>query len=194
MEVLNLHSVLSSYGDVVKLDYKFSPQAIEELKQIKDWIPGPNGKTAINLTGPIEDLGLDAPPEIKHARNQPYNENLEACPTIKRFFDKWTELARCRAAIMNKGSFFRLHRDAYRLNDQFRIFIPLNKTDDDDWVFFYDGHLERFEAGVPYILNTRKVHGSFAMADDIYHVLMSVYLNERNLKTIARMLPNCEEN
>lgn len=193
MDVMSLHSILSSYGDVVELDYKFENSAIEELKQIKDWLPGPNGKTAINLTGPIEDLELDSPPELKHARNQPYNENLERCPSIKNFFDLWTELARCRAATMNKGSFFRLHRDAYRLNDQFRIFIPLNKTDDDDWVFMYDGHIQRFKPGVPYILNTRKVHGSFAMADDIYHILMSLYINERNLKTIARMLPNCKE-
>lgn len=194
MEVMSLHSILCSYGDVVKLNYKFDSKTIEELKSISEWIPGPNNKTAINLTGPIEDLGLNSPPEIKHARNQPYNSNLDRCPSIKSFFDKWKELARCRAVCMNKGSFFRLHRDAYRLNDQFRIFIPLNKTSDDEWVFFYDGHIERFEEGVPYILNTRKVHGSFAMANDIYHIIMSLYINEENLKQIARLLPNCEEN
>ena len=193
MDTMSLHSILSSYGDVVELDYKFDDSTIQELKQIKDWLPGPNGKTAINLTGPIEDLGLDSLPEVKHARNQPYNENLERCPSIKKFFDHWSELARCRVATMNKGSFFRLHRDAYRLNDQFRIFIPLTKTDDDDWVFMYDGHIQRFKAGVPYILNTRKVHGSFAMADGIYHILMSLYINEHNLKIIAKMLPNCKE-
>jgi hypothetical protein len=194
MEIMSLHSVLSAYGDIVKLNYKFAPIAIEELKAVPNWILGPNGKVAINLTGPIEDLGLDSPPEIKHAKNQPYNSNLEACPGIKSFFDKWSDIARCRAVHMNKGSFFRLHRDAYRLNDQFRIFIPLNKTKDDDWVFLYDGRIERFEAGVPYILNTRKTHGSFAMADGIYHIIMSLYLTEQNLKQIARMLPNCEEN
>lgn len=194
MEVLNLHSVLGSYGDVVKLNYKFNKSAINELKQINDWIQGPNGKTAINLTGPIEDLELDSPPRIKHARNQPYNQNLESCPTIKSFFNYWEDLARCRAVQMNKGSFFRLHRDAYRLNDQFRIFIPLNKTSDDEWIFIYDGKVERFESGVPYILNTRKVHGSFAMSDNIYHVIMSIFLTEKNLKQVASLLPNCEEN
>ena len=111
----------------------------------------------------------------------------------KDFFDRWTELARCRAATMNKGSFFRLHRDAFRLNDQFRIFIPLNKTSDDEWMFIYDGKIERFKEGVPYILNTRKTHGSFAMADGIYHILMSVFLNEKNIKQISKMLPNCKE-
>ena len=193
MDVMSLHSILCSYGAVVELDYKFSEKTITELKQIKDWLPGPNGKTAINLTGPIEDLGLDTPAEIKHQRNQPYNENLLKCPSIIEFFDKWTELARCRVATMDKGSFFRLHRDAFRLNDQFRIFIPLNKTTDDEWMFIYDGKIQRFKAGVPYVLNTRKTHGSFAMADDIYHILMSLYINENNIKQIAKMLPNCKE-
>ena len=193
MDVMSLHSILCSYGDVVELDYKFSEKTITELKQIKDWLPGPNGKTAINLTGPIEDLGLDTPAEIKHQRNQPYNENLLKCPSIIKFFDKWTELARCRVATMDKGSFFRLHRDAFRLNDQFRIFIPLNKTTDDEWIFIYDGKIERFKEGVPYILNTRKTHGSFAMADGIYHILMSLFLNEKNIKQISKMLPNCKE-
>ena len=193
MDTMSLHSILCSYGDVVELDYKFSDDAITELKQITNWLPGPNKKTSINLTGPIEELGLDALADVKHQKNQPYNENLLKCPTIKVFFDKWTELARCRAATMDKGSFFRLHRDAFRLNDQFRIFIPLNKTTDDEWIFMYDGSIQRFKEGVPYILNTRKVHGSFAMADGIYHILMSLFLNEQNIKQISKMLPNCKE-
>ena len=190
MDTMSLHSILCSYGDVVELDYKFSDN---ELKQITNWLPGPNGKTAINLTGPIEDLGLDVSADLKHQRNQPYNENLLKCPTIETFFNKWTELARCRAATMDKGSFFRLHRDAFRLNDQFRIFIPLNKTTDDEWIFMYDGSIQRFKQGVPYIVNTRKVHGSFAMADGIYHILMSLFINEQNIKQISKMLPNCKE-
>jgi len=193
MDTMSLHSILCSYGDVVELDYKFSDDAITELKQITNWLPGPNKKTSINLTGPIEELGLDALADVKHQKNQPYNENLLKCPTIKVFFDKWTELARCRAATMDKGSFFRLHRDAFRLNDQFRIFIPLNKTTDDEWIFMYDGSIQRFKEGVPYILNTRKVHGSFSMADGIYHILMSVFLNESNIKQLAKLLPNCKE-
>jgi len=31
------------------------------------------------------------------------------------------------------------------------------------------------------------------MADGIYHILMSLYINEHNLKIIAKMLPNCKE-
>ena len=192
MEVINLHSILSSYGDIVELDYKFdSDKTIQELKAIENWIPSPNGKLAINLTGPLNDIGLTSPGEVKHEKNQQYNENLTQCPSIIKFFNHWKELARCRAVLMNKGNYFALHRDAFRRNPQFRIFIPLNKTEDHEWVFIYDGQMTRFKSGVPYILNTRKQHGSFAMADGIYHILMSVYLNEENIKTIGKMLPNC---
>jgi hypothetical protein len=193
LPIMSQHSILSSYGDIVELDYEFSQETIDELKSMSNWIDAPNGKTGINLTGPIEDLGLNSDPRLKHAENQEYNENLLACPSIKAFFDKWTNLARCRAVTMNKGSYFALHRDAFRMNNQFRIFIPLNKTNDNEWVFMYDDRLARFKPGRPYILNTRKQHGSFAMVDGIYHILMSVHLNQENLKTIASMLPNCED-
>lgn len=193
MEVMSLHSILCSYGDIVELDYKFDNNTIAEIKQLKEWIDAPNGKKGVNLTGPIEDLGLNSSPSDKHARNQSYNENLLSCPSLVKFFDLWDDLARCRIVNMNKGNFFRLHRDAYRLNDQFRIFIPLNKTLDDEWIFIYDGEVRRFKEGVPYILNTRKVHGSFAMSDNIYHVLLSLYITEHNLTQIAKMLPNCQE-
>jgi len=72
---------------------------------------------------------------------------------------------------MNAGSFFRLHRDAYRDNPQMRIFIPLNKTDLHEWAFMYND----------------------AMVDDIYHILMSVHITEENFKTVTKMLPNCKE-
>ena len=94
---------------------------------------------------------------------------------------------------MNAGSFFRLHRDAYRDNPQMRIFIPLNKTDLHEWAFMYNDKLANFKAGKAYILNTRKPHGSFAMVDDIYHILMSVHITEENFKTVTKMLPNCKE-
>ena len=79
------------------------------------------------------------------------------------------------------------------LDPQIRIFIPLNKTDVSQWNFIYENKRIDFKPGVPYILNTRKQHGSFAMSDDIYHILMSVFLTENNLKTIISMLPNCKE-
>jgi hypothetical protein len=193
MEVMSLHSILSSFGDIVELDYKFNESVISELASLNTWVDSTNGKRGINLTGPIDDLGLESEASVKHARNQEYNDNLNNCPSLLEFFNMWTELARCRAVILNTGSYFKPHRDAYRFNDQFRIYIPLNKTNSDEHVTLYDGQVVHFKPLVPYILNTRKVHGSFSMADDVYAVLLSVFLNEKNLKTITRLLPLCSE-
>lgn len=189
---IQLLTLLNSYGDIIELDYEFdADQVISELNQL-DYISAPNGKSGLNLTGPVDDLGLDA--KDKHADNQSYNDNLLACPSLVSFFDLWENLARCRVVKMSSGSFFKLHRDAYRMNPQLRIFIPLNKTQIHEWCFIYGQEVANFKPGRAYILNTRKQHGSFAMTDDIYHVLMSVYLTENNLKTIIKLLPNCKEN
>jgi hypothetical protein len=79
------------------------------------------------------------------------------------------------------------------MNPQMRIFIPLNKTDISEWAFIYDKELYQFKPGKAYILNTRKQHGSFSFSNGIYHVLMSVYLTENNLRTVQTMLPNCKD-
>jgi hypothetical protein len=193
METINMHSIIMAYGDVVELDYKFPDSAVDELRQLTDWEPAHTGKSGINLTGPLGPIGLTDDKKVKHERNQEYNENLLACPSLIPFFDKFTELTRCRAVRMDEGSFFRPHRDAYGFNDRFRIFIPLNKTESHEYTFLYDDKVCRVKAGVPYILNTRKVHASFAMTGDIYHVIISLQLNEHNLKAIAKLLPNCDE-
>jgi hypothetical protein len=192
MSDINLLPLLNSYGDIFELDYKFdSEKVINELEQL-EWEAGPNGKFGLNLTGPLGDLSLDS--KDKHNENQGYNQNLGQCPSLMEFFVEWENLARCRAAKMSAGSFFSMHRDAFRMNPQIRIFIPLNKTAVNEWNFIYEDKRVEFKPGVPYILNTRKQHGSFAMADGIYHILMSVFLTESNLKTIISMLPNCKEN
>ena len=47
-----------------------------------------------------------------------------------------------------------------------------------------------FKPGKAYVLNTRKQHGSFAFEGGIYHILMSLYLTEENIKSIHKLLPN----
>lgn len=194
MEVISLHSILSSYGDIVELDYEFSIESIEELKRLTTWEPVPNNRSAVNLTGPIDDLGQDSEASIKHARNQPYNDNLTNCPSLIEFFDLWTEVARCRAFKIASGGFFQPHRDAYRFNEQFRIFVPLNNTKINEHNIIYDGQIVPFTPLKPYILNTRKHHGGFSMAkDDTFVLTLSVFLNEQNLKTITKLLPLCSD-
>lgn len=188
-KIQNLHSILSAFGDLVELDYQFDcDKTINELSSLTNWQEVINNKKAINLNGPIDSLMGH-----KHDKdNQDYNDNLLKCPSIIDFFDKF-DIARCRAFSLNKGSYFAPHRDAWRYNEQFRIFIPLNKVDKSDWMFYLDDKFVQFKPGVPYILNTRKVHGSFSFADDIYHIIMSVYLTEENMDAILKLIPYYNE-
>ena len=165
---IKLLTLLSSYGDIVELDWKFDTDAVIKELQQSSWIEGTHGKRAINLTGPTEDIGLEA--KDKHDADQPINENCT--PGILPFFNKWEKLARCRAVELSAGSYFKMHRDAHKMRPQMRVFI---------------------KPGVPYVLNTRKQHGSFAFEGGIYHVLMSIYITEHNVKTVMNMLPNCKE-
>ena len=188
---VKLLTLLNSYGDVVELDHQFdSATCIEQFANIH-WLEATHGKRAANLTGPIDDIGLES--ANKHDAHQPHNNNLRACPEMLEFFAKWEKLARCRIVELTAGSYFKMHRDAHKLRPQMRVFIPLNKTQVHEWNFIYNTDRVEFKPGVPYILNTRKQHGSFAFESGIYHVLMSIYLTEHNLKTVMNMLPNCQE-
>jgi hypothetical protein len=188
---IQLLTLLNSYGDVVELDWQFdADNIISDLKKL-EWENGPNGKSGLNLTGPAQ--GLDLEHQKKHDAFQIPNDNLKSCTGLEPFFSKWEKLARCRAVELHAGSFFGMHRDAHKMRPQMRIFIPLNKTEVHEWNFIYNTELYKFKPGKAYILNTRKQHGSFAMTSGIYHILMSVYLTETNLKTVMNMLPNCKE-
>ena len=124
---INLLTLLNSYGDIIELDQKLDTEkVIQELEQL-EWEQGPNGKEGINLTGPEKGLGLKD--KNKHEEDQPVNNNLLKCESLYDFFKQWSNLARCRAVKLQAGSFFTMHRDAFRFNPQIRIFVPLNKTE-----------------------------------------------------------------
>ena len=184
-----LLTILNSYGDIVELDWDFDVDSIiKQLSSNKNWVTAPSvsAPQGLPLTG-SNNLDL----RTKDSKEGEYNDNLKSCPSLLKFFDNWSSLAKCHAVKMNSGNFFRLHRDAYKTTQQMRIFIPLNKTELHEWAFIYDKQLAPFKAGKPYLLNTKKQHGSFAFVDDIYHILMGVYINPHNFKVITNLLPNC---
>ena len=184
-----LLTLLNSYGDIVELDWDFDvDNIIKQLSSNDNWITAPSvsAPQGLSLTG-SNNLDL----RIKDSKEGEYNDNLKSCPSLIEFFDKWNSLAKCHAVKMDAGNFFRLHRDAYKTTQQMRIFIPLNKKELHEWAFIYDKQLAPFKAGKPYLLNTKKQHGSFAFVDDIYHILMGVYINPHNFKVVTNLLPNC---
>lgn len=190
---IQLLTLLNSYGDVIELDWEFDADKVIEQLSALPYQESTGNKAGVNLTHSGDQDNLSLRDGNKHDADQQYTDYLTQCTELVPFFDKWEKLARCRAVRLQEGSFFRLHRDAWRLNPQMRIFIPLNKTDISEWAFIYDKELYQFKPGKAYILNTRKQHGSFSFSNDIYHVLLSVYLTENNLKTVQTMLPNCKD-
>ncbi len=184
---------LNDYGDIIELDYKVDTEKlIQQLKDLDTWISVINNKDAINLNGPIDDIGHKN--NNKHDKDQQeLNDNFYKCSALFEFFDKFPDLARCRAFALNKGSMFGPHRDAWRDNEQFRIVIFLNKTEMKDFIFFYEDRILSLKPGVPYIVNTRKVHGSCTFSDDIYHIVMSLYLTKENIKSVWNLMPNINE-
>jgi hypothetical protein len=70
----------------------------------------------------------------------------------------------------------------------YRVFIALNNTTRDKYAFFYEDKIIEFKPGVPYIINTAKVHGAMSFADETYHLLMTVRRTEESVKNIIRML------
>jgi len=181
-----LLTILNSYGDIVELNYNFNVHSIiEELKYCENWLDGSNNKKGLTLTGSLIDH------EFNSSKDFHLNDNLMKCPSLINFFELWNGLAKCHAVNMNSGSFFRLHRDAYKTSQQMRIFIPLNKTELHEFAFIYDKNIVELKAGRAYLLNTKKQHGSFAMVDNIYHILLGVYINPHNFRIITDLLPNC---
>ena len=186
-DTTTLLTLLNSYGDIVELDWEFDvDNIIRELSSNNNWITGPSvcAPKGLSLTG---EKSLDL--RVRDINEGKINDNL--CPSLLEFFKLWNNLAKCHAVNMNAGNFFRLHRDAYKTTQQMRIFIPLNKTELHEWAFIYDNQLAPFKAGKPYLLNTKKQHGSFAFVDDIYHILMGVYINPHNFRVVTDLLPNC---
>ena len=111
---IKLLTLLNSYGDVIELDWEFDvPQILDQLQALdSNFITGPNGKHALNLTGDTKSIGVDS--KDKHNADQEYTEHLHAIPTKR--FDCWEKLALALRIKIDAGGFFSLHRDAWRFN------------------------------------------------------------------------------
>ena len=72
-----------------------------------------------------------------------------------------------------------------------QVVCKSNNTELHEFAFIYDKNIVELKAGRAYLLNTKKQHGSFAMVDDIYHILMGIYVNPHNFRVVTDLLPNC---
>lgn len=172
---------LERYGDIIELDYQVDcDSAIAELRAMDNWKPEKT-RHCLDFLGDIDRSQNDTiTPEL--------NSNAERCPTIKSAIELFTGHHKARVQWIDAGGFFQPHRDHMGGGQAYRVFIALNNTTRDKYAFFYEDKIIQFKPGVPYIINTAKVHGAMSFADETYHLLMTVRKTEESVKNIIRML------
>lgn len=171
--------ILDRYGDIVELDYSLNTeQAIRELRALDATWKLEKSRTYIDFIGdPFRDYKIKD--EVKEL-----NSLADDCPTIKDYIKLFPDVHKARVQRMDTGSFFEPHRDHFQGGERFRVFMALNNVELQKYAFFYDGSIYTFKAGVPYIINTAKVHGSMSFADETYHLLLSVNRTDEAIKAV----------
>ena len=176
--------MIEHYGDIVELDYRLGEGVLEGCKQIQDW-EWNTEKTRqyIDLIGRI-DQGYRG----KDEDDLEPNEFMKRFPEAEQLIKEFEGVYKARIARMQPGSYFEPHRDHFQGGIRFRILVPLNNTGRDKYAFFYEDKIIEFKERVPYILNTRKVHGAMCFAPDTYHLLLSVNNTVDNQRKAVEMM------
>lgn len=176
--------MLEHYGDIIELDYQLGAGVIEGCKQIQEW-EWNTEKTRqyIDLIG-----SLDQGYRGKAEDDLEYNEFMKRLPEAQELIECFDGVYKARIARMQAGSYFEPHRDHFQGGMRFRILVPLNNTTRYDYAFFYEDKIVEFKERVPYILNTRKVHGAMCFANETYHLLLSVNNTVDNQRKAIEMI------
>ena len=176
--------MIEHYGDIIELDYKLKPDAIDQCKAIESWEwQEEKSRRYIDLIG---DLAQEY--RGKGEDDLSYNSNMDRLPEIRDFIALFTGVYKARVQQLDAGSYFEPHRDHFQGGKRFRILVPLNNTTRDKYAFFYEDRIIEFKPLTPYILNTRKVHGAMSFSSGTYHLLMSVNNTEANQMTALNMV------
>jgi hypothetical protein len=174
--------MIEHYGDIIELNHKINDNVIGACSSISQW-QTEKTREYIDLIG-----SLDQDYRGKDEEDLNYNANMDLFPQIKSFLGNFDEVYKARIMKISAGSFFEPHRDHFQGGKRFRILIPLNNTTRDKYAFFYEDRIIEFKPCVPYILNTRKVHGAMSFADNTYHVIASVNNTQENQRKVIDLM------
>ena len=181
---------LERYEDIIELDYQVDCDlAIAELRALdKDNWRSEKTRHVIDLLGQKPEMRRDIDSFQHEVPTPELNNNSENCPTIKKCVQLFPDYQQARVQRINAGGFFEPHRDHMRGGEAFRVFIALNNTTRDKYAFFYEDRIIEFKPGVPYMINTAKVHGAMSFADETYHLLMTVRQTQESIKSLLKMV------
>ena len=203
----NIALYLSNLGDVVPLNVSVNIEKTrKELEYFKDeWKqynprkPNPReGLSITSLDGKLSGIpDLDSLIEYNKLNNVQVKEidiNVrtavaEKVQSITPLLDIFDTLGRSHFIRLNRGGFFPPHRDSKILNvNCFRVITLCHNCKRSDFNFIYEDRLLNLKPGVPYYINTRKVHSVFSYVDDSVQCVLNVPLTEENYKAISQHL------
>jgi len=111
----------------------------------------------------------------------------EKIKSIKPLLDKFDTIGRSHFIRLNKGGFFPTHRDSKILDiNCFRVITLCHNCNKDQFVFIYEDKVLDLKPGIPYFINTRKVHSVFSYVDDSVQCVLNIPLTEQNYKSIIK--------
>lgn len=203
----NIALYLSNLGDVVPLNININIEKTrkelqhfnDEWKQYNPRKPNPRqGLSITSLDGKLSGIpDLDSLVEyniLNNVRIEEVDINVrtpvaEKVESIKPLLDIFDTLGRSHFIRLNQGGFFPMHRDSKILDVScFRVITLCHNCKRNQFVFIYEDKVLNLKPGVPYFINTRKVHSVFSYVDDSVQCVLNVPLTEKNYKAIAKNL------
>ena len=203
----NIALHLSNLGDVVPLNFNIDIEQLrKELEYFEDeWKQynprKPNARQGLSITsldGKLSGIpDLDSLIEYNNLNNvrikevdinvrTPVADKIES---IKPLLNIFGTLGRSHFIRLNRGGFFPPHRDSKLLNTScFRVITLCHNCNRNEFNFIYEDRLLNLKPGIPYFINTRKVHSVFSYVDDSVQCVLNVPLTEENYKAISRNL------
>lgn len=203
----NLILHLSNLGDIVPLSLSIDiRQTKEELQYFnnewKQYNPRkPNARQGLSITSYDGQLSgvpdLDSLVEYNLLNNTqikevdinvrtPVAEKVQSINSLLNMFDT---LGRSHFIRLNQGGFFPMHRDSKLLDiNCFRVITLCHNCSRNQFVFIYEDKVLNLKPGVPYFINTRKVHSVFSYVDDSVQCVLNVPLTEENYISITKNL------
>ena len=201
---------LTNLGDTVKLKLKVDPwECVRDLEQFKDnWCPYNVKKDKVNNRWglPITSHSGDVMDnyhlnsfghmqryhdvEMKEENFTTPTEVYHKMPELAKLVDVFSpDIGRVHLLRVDQGGFFPPHRDSKILDITcFRVITLCHNCKRSDFNFIYEDRLLNLKPGVPYYINTRKVHNVFSYVDDSVQCVLNVPLTAENYKGISRHL------
>lgn len=120
--------------------------------------------------------------EMKESNFTAPTDVYHTIPDIKKLVDIfYPDIGRVHILRVDKGGYFPPHRDFHGISPEyFRLIAVFGRCSPENYVQMFDGKPIYPEAGWLYFANTQLDHSVFSFSDNLYSLILTVKLNEKN--------------